>query len=726
MHKHVRTSGGHQSYPLRQWRKLLNTGGGRTTLVTVVLLTFAAACGESDTGGPLGPIYREPEATVEARVEDLLSRMTLEEKIAQMHGVPFGQGQEQNATPDNTRLGIPGFHMIDGMRGVSISTGAATTFPVGSARGATFDPDLETEVGEAIGAEARAKGHNVLLAPTINLLRHPRWGRAQETYGEDPVHIGVMGAGFVRGVQQHVIANSKHFALNSIEDTRMRVNVTVDERTLREVYLPHFKRTVDAGVGSIMCAYNKVNGDYSCQNGHLLHDILKGDWRFDGFVESDWIFGTRSTVPSAFAGLDIEMPYDTFFGQRLLGAVNSGTVPVDVIDEAVRRILRAKFRFGIFDGKPPLDPATVVESSAHTALALAVERKAIILLKNDGAALPLSRASTHSVAVVGALADTVNLGDHGSSDAKPSYTITPLTGIQNHAAPVQVVNLSRDTLSADDLAQIAAADAAVVVVGFTAADEGEGQIIAGVGDRKMLDLSADQQQLILDVASHNPRTIVVLEGSSAIIVEGFVDHVAAILMAWYPGMEGGNAIAEVLFGDVNPSGKLDVTFPRSEDQLPPFVNDQTQVEYGYYHGYRYVDKNNLDPRYAFGFGLSYTSFAFRNLRLDASTIAPSGQVHASVDVQNTGAIAGDEVVQLYVGYVGSRVDRPVRELKAFQRVALASGETKTVSLTFPATDLAFWDVTANAFVVEPIDYVLESGASSRDLPLQAGFSVVNQ
>ena len=249
-----------------------------------------------------------------------------------------------------------------------------------------------------------------------------------------------------------------------------------------------------------------------------------------------------------------------------------------------------------------------------------------------------------------------------------------------------------------------------MVVGLTFADEGEGQqITPGVGDRKTLDLSADQQQLILDVAQPQPAHDRRLEGGSAIIVDGFVDQVAAILMAWYPGMEGGNAIAEVLFGDVNPSGKLDVTVPRSADQLPPFVNDQSDVEYGYYHGYRYVDKNGLEPRYPFGFGLSYTTFAFRNLRLAASTIAPNGQVRASVDVKNTGTVGGDEVVQLYVGYDGSRVDRPVRELKAFQRVTLAPGETKTVSLAFPATDLAFWDVAANAFVVEPIDYVVECG-----------------
>jgi beta-glucosidase len=393
----------------------------------------------------------------------------------------------------------------------------------------------------------------------------------------------------------------------------------------------------------------------------------------------------------------------------------------------VRRILRVKFRFGLFDDTRRLDPPTVVESSAHTALARTVEREAIVLLKNDDAALPLARQSTHRVAVVGALADTVNLGDRGSSDTMSSYAVTPLAGIQAHAGSVEVVDLSRDTLTADDLQQVAAADAAVVVVGLTFADEGEGQQAANLaGDRTTLDLSTAQQQLILDVASHNPRTIVVLEGGSAILVEGFADQVAAILMAWYPGMEGGNAIAEILFGDINPSGKLDVTVPRSADQLPPFVNDASEVEYGYYHGYRYVDKNDLDPRYPFGFGLSYTSFAFRNLRLAAPTIAPRGQVRATVEVENTGTVAGGEVVQLYVGYEGSGVDRPVRELKAFRRVELAPGQTKTVSLAFPVADLAFWDVTSNAFVVEPIDYLVECGASSRDLPLQARVSVVHR
>lgn len=688
----------------------------------LVLATFVAACGDGDSFTQPGTaVYRNPSALVEARIDDLLARMTLDEKIAQMHGVSLADAQDQNATPDDPQLGIPGFHMIDGPRGVSISTGSATTFPTGSARGATFDPDLEAQVGEAIGAEARAKGNNVLLAPTINLLRHPRWGRAQETYGEDPVHVGTMAAAFIRGVQQHVIASAKHFALNSIENARLVVDVTADERTLREVYLPHFKRAVDAGVGSIMCAYNKVNGFYSCENRHLLHDILKGDWGFTGFVVSDWIFATHSAGPSALAGLDVEMPFAHWYAVPLLQAVNGGTVPIEVIDDAVRRILRAKFQFGIFDGKLPLDPKLVVESTAHIALAREVERKAIVLLKNDGATLPLARDTISRVAVVGALADTANLGDHGSSDAQPSYTITPLAGIRTHAGAVEVVDLSRDTLSAEDLDQIGAADAAVVVVGSTSKDEGEAQVT--IGDRRSLDLSADQQQLIRTVTNRNPRTIVVLEGGSAITVEGFADQVGAILMAWYPGMEGGNAIAEVLFGDANPSGKLDVTVPRTADQLPPFVNTERQVTYDYYHGYRYVDKNDLDPRYPFGFGLSYTSFAFSNLTLAANTIAPTAQVRASVDVENTGGVSGDEVVQLYIGYRNSSVDRPVRELKAFQRVSLGSGEIKTVALAFPAANLAYWDVTANAFIVEPIDYIVEVGSSSRDLPLQARFSV---
>jgi beta-glucosidase len=690
--------------------------------IVIALAALLAACGDDSKPMSTSEVYRNPRAPIEARVEDLLGRMTLEEKVEQMHGAGFpADSRGLYPTRDNTRLGIPGFTMVDGPRGVSAATGFATTFPVGSARGATFDTDLERRVGRAMGEEARARQANVLLAPTINLLRQPQWGRAQETYGEDTFHGGAMGAAFIRGVQEHVIASAKHFALNTIENTRFNVDVTVDERTLREVYLPHFKRAVDAGVGSVMSAYNKVNGEYCSENRHLLTDILKDDWGFDGFVESDWLLAVRSTAPSALAGLDVEMPSPVFYGPKLVAAVNAGAVPMTVIDDAVRRILRMKFRFGIFDGRPPLDPAVVVESPAHQALALEVARKAIVLLKNDAAALPLDRATVRSVAVVGALAARANLGDTGSSAARPSQAVSPLEGIQAAASGVAINAIASDALDADQQRQIEEADAAVVIVGLTATDEGEAGISGG--DRKTLALSAAHQQLIREVASHNARTIVVLEGGSAITVEGWVDQARAILMAWYPGQDGGTAIAEVLFGDVNPSGKLDVTVPTSEAQLPPFDPQATAVEYDYFHGYRYVDHAGLEPRYPFGFGLAYTTFSIHDLRLERDALAADGTLRARVQVTNTGGRSGDEVVQLYVGAVGSSVERAVRDLRAFQRVSLAAGQTKTVTLEVPVADLAYFDVGADRFIVEPIEYVAEVGSSSRDLPLEARFRV---
>lgn len=691
-------------------------------LTAIMFAAVLAACGDGGSTPPSdGEVYRDPSAPIEARVDDLLGRMTLAEKVEQMHGSGFpADSRGLYPTPENTRLGIPGLAMVDGPRGVSAATGFATTFPVGSARGATFDPDLELRVGRAMGAEARARQASVLLAPTINLLRQPQWGRAQETYGEDTFHLGAMGAAFIRGAQEHVIASAKHFAVNSIENTRFNVNVTVDERTLREVYLPHFKRAVDAGVGSVMSAYNKVNGEYCSQNRHLLTDILKDDWGFDGFVESDWLLAVRSTAPSALAGLDIEMPSPAYYGQKLVDAVNVGEVPIAVIDDAVRRILRMKFRFGIFDGRASLDPAIVVESPAHRDLALEVARKAIVLLKND-AALPLDRATVRRVAVVGALAARANLGDTGSSAARPSHAVSPLEGIQAAAGGVAISAIASDEFDADQARQIEDADAAVVVVGLTAADEGEAGISGG--DRETLALSAAHQQLVRDVASHNPRTIVVLEGGSAITVEGWVDQARAILMAWYPGQDGGTAIAEVLFGDVDPSGKLNVTVPTSEAQLPPFDARAKAVEYDYLHGYRSVDHAGLEPRYPFGFGLAYTTFSIHDLTLERESLAADGTLRARVRVANTGARSGDEVVQLYVGAVGSRVERAVRDLRAFQRVSLAAGETKTVTLRVPVADLAYFDVAEDRFVVEPIEYVAQVGTSSRDLPLVARFRV---
>ena len=659
----------------------------------------------------------DADDAVEQRIDTLIAQMTLAEKVDEMHGSALTDGVY--ATPGVDRLGVPGFGMIDGARGVSTIAGNATCFPVAMARGATWDPTLEERVGEAIGTEARARGASVILAPVVNILRHPRWGRAQETYGEDTVHLGQMGVGFIHGAQQHVIASAKHFAANSIEKTRLRVNVQVDERSLREVYLPHFRAAVQRGhTGSIMSAYNKVNGDFCAQNVHLLHDILKGDWGFTGFVESDW-FGNHSTAPSANAGLDVEMPFPQFFAQPLVDAVTGGTVSEATIDAAVRRILRAKLCFRL-DTDPPVPDPSQIETPEHLDLALEVAEKASVLLKNDHAALPLDRSRVASIVVVGDLAATADLGDTGSSLVTPSFAIAPLDGILAGAGPVAVTHVAGPPLSVADEATVAAADAAVVVAGLTSADEGEGQIT--VGDRTMLGLPGGQDDMISSVAALNPRTIVVLEGGSAITMP-WVDQVSAILMAWYPGEEGGQAIADLLFGDVNPSGKLPISFPVAEADLPPFDNVDLTVTYGYYHGYRWLDRNGTTPLFPFGFGLSYTTYQYANLTLDRTTLAPDGRLRVTADVTNTGSVAGDEIAELYVSYQGSSVDRAVRDLKAFARVHLEPGETRTVAFPVRAADLAYWDTTAGAWTVEPITYGVAVGPSSRDLPLQGTFTI---
>jgi len=674
-------------------------------------------------------------AAIEARIDGLIAQMTLDEKIAEKHGTTSVNGLWVASELD--RLGIPGYRMVDGARGVSSGTGYATAFPVASLRGATWDPALEERVGEAIGLEVAAKSGNVLLAPVLNILHHPRWGRAQETYGEDTFHMARMGVGFVRGVQEHVLANAKHYAAYSIENSRFGVNVVVDERTLREQYLPHFQAVVDeANVASIMTSYNQVNGSYSAQNEHLLHDILKGEWGFLGFVESDWLFGTQSTVPSALAGLDIEMPYANFFGAPLLAAVDVdagldagvdagvGAVPLDVIDASVRRILRRQFEYHL-DAPAPRPPSSVVESPAHEALAQQVAEEGIVLLKNDAAALPLDRSKVRSLAVVGALSATANLGDHGSSNVTPSITVTPLQGIQQAAGKVAIASVPTDTLSTADTASVAAADAAVVVVGLTWADEGEFIPGTSPGDRTSLTLSPAHIALVQAVSAANPRTIVVLEGSSAITVEGWIDGVKGLLHAFYPGVQGGTALAGILFGDVNPSGKLPVTVPVAEADLPPFDNTSAQVTYGFFHGYRYVDHDGTTPRFPFGFGLSYTTFSYENLKLSSTTLAPAldGSVTVNAEVRNSGSVAGDEIAELYVGANHSAVERAVRDLKGFQRIHLEAGQTKTVSFTLRARDLAYYDVTTSAWVVEPTDYTVSVGTSSRDLPLTTTLTV---
>lgn len=668
----------------------------------------------------------------ERRISGLLERMSLRDKVGQMSSStpwhrlavmifrynlwPFDSGP-------NRRLGIPPLRFTDGPRGVAI--GRSTCFPVSMARGASFDPALEERVGEVVGIEARARGVNLFGGVCINLLRHPGWGRAQETYGEDPHLLGRLGAGMVTGTQRHLMACVKHFACNSIEDSRFSVNVKVSERALREVYLPHFQDCVEAGCAAVMCAYNRVNGRYCGHHPDLLTRILKKDWGFEGFVVSDFLLAVRDTVAAATAGLDIEYPLRWHYGRRLEKAVSRGDVPMDNIDDSVRRILRQKDRFRDVAARSGYGRDRIA-CADHTRLAREAAEKGIVLLQNRDRTLPLSPEKVRTLAVIGRMAARANLGDTGSSRVRPPSAVSPLEGISRRAGGrVQVRYESGRCLRKARVAA-RAADAAVVVAGTDWIQEGE-NIIPGIGgDRKNLRLKERDERLILAVARENPRTVVVVESGSAVIMEKWRDEAAAILMAWYPGMEGGSAIASLLFGDVNPSGKLPLTIPKSEDQLPAFDTRARDAEYGLFHGYRHFDQLGLTPAFAFGFGLSYTTYHYGNLRLDREAIGPADVLTVSVDVSNAGDRAGEEVAQLYVSCLKSQVERAVKELKGFHRVALRPGETKTVTFELPARELAFWEGEENGgWRVEATDYLVRVGPSSRpeDLDLSAGFRV---
>ncbi len=662
-----------------------------------------------------------PPESIEGKAREILAKMTLDQKVRQMTGDDniirggIAMLRRYNARPicagTDPELGIPPVAFTDGPRGVVM--GASTCFPVSMARGASWDPKLEERIGEAIGIEARSQGANYFGGVCINLLRHPAWGRAQETYGEDPFHLGTMGVALLTGVQKHIMACAKHYALNSIENTRMKVNVRVDERTLREIYLPHFKKCVEAGVASIMGAYNKVNGDYCCENAHLLRDILKQEWEFSGFVLSDFLQGVRDGQKAVNAGLDIEMPFRLRMkAGKLKKLVNRGAILEENIDDAVLRILRQKLRFNTTND-PTRYKIESVASPQHVFLAREAARKGIVLLKNAGSILPLERASVKNIAVFGKLAAYPNIGDLGSSRVRPPYVVTPVEGIQKVGGGSIKVEYDRSTDLPQAIALAKAADVAIIVVGFTQRDEGEHLSTVG-GDRSSLSLRPIDEELIISIARANPRVIVILEGGSAVVMEKWKDNVPAILMAWYPGMEGGNAIADILFGDANPCGKLPCVFPKSPDQLPFFDPHAREIEYGYYHGYRLMDKQKQVPAFPFGFGLSYTTYKYENIQVAPSILDKNEHFRVSVEVTNTGSRPGAEVVQAYIAYPKSPTDRPVKDLKGFRKIALEPGEMKTCTIEIPVKELAYFDAASKSWVIESSDYDVLVGPSSKE------------
>jgi len=667
------------------------------------------------------------KTTYDQKALELIRQMSLEEKVNLMGGdislfrlfwdmIVFGH---YNKAPypagGNKRLGVPPMLFCDGPRGLVPNSG--TCFPVAMGRGASFDIELQEKIGEAIGKEIRAVGGNYFGGVCVNLLRHPAGGRAQETYGEDPFHVGAMGAALTRGVQKHnVMACIKHFALNNQENTRFKIDVSCDERTLREVYLPHFKDAIDAGVASVMGAYNKFRGVQCCHSAYLLRNILKDEWGFNGFVISDFNMGVKDTVEAAEGGCDIEMASTKYYGKRLVKAVRTGQVPEATIDEAVRRIVRTILMFAEAGDPLPEYPHGLIASQEHIALALEAAEKSIVLLKNDPVILPWDRTVIKKLALIGKLGTVENIGDHGSSRVHPPHVVTPLKGLQKLLGPSTEIFYSNGASIAEAVKYASAADAVVFVVGYGHKDEGENSPTVG-GDRDSLQLHQDEIALIQAVASANENCAVVLISGSAILMESWKAKVPAILHAFYPGMEGGTAIARILFGVSNPGGKLPFTIPTDENHLPDFDKNALSVTYDGYHGYTRLEKNGIEPAFAFGFGLSYTSFD----QGFASFQVVGDQVKASVDVANSGDKTGDQVVQFYVGFENSAVDLPKKLLKGFQRVRLEPGESKTVEISCPIDKLRWYNPETSSWELELMVYQAYIGCSSRPADLLSGF-----
>ena len=659
---------------------------------------------------------RNPDE-VEKLVEKYLESLTLEEKTRFMAGDNtiirngLSMAIRYNSYPlpvgKIKRLKIPPWKFMDGPRGTV--GGSSTCFPVSMARGASFDVELEERIGNVIGIENRIQGADFFGGVCINLLRHPAWGRAQETYGEDPFLLGEMGAALTRGVQKHgVMACAKHYCCNSMENMRFKVDVTVDERTLREIYLPHFKKCVDNDVASIMSAYNQVNGHYCGENYHILTEILKKDWKFPGFVISDFIFGVYDAERSIKGGLDTEMPFQIKMKpKKILPLIESGAITEDRINDSVRRILRQKLRF-LGEENLELYNRSNMACSKHTRLALEAALKSMVLLKNKDKILPLNAKKINKIAVLGDLANAHNIGDHGSSRVYPPYVVTPLQGIQEIMGYSKVL-FDKGKKLETALKYAKESDVVIIVAGYTHVDEGE-YMMGKAGDRDLLTLKPKDEKLIKKIAEVNENVIVVMVGSSAIIVEEWKDKVAGIIMGWYAGMEGGHALGQLLFGEVSFSGKLPFMVPKNTDQLPFFDKKAEKITYDYYHGYRLTDKKGWEPAYPFGFGLSYTTFSYGTPTTVNSTITKDGTLEVHLDISNNGDIVGDEIVQLYIGYPESKVDRVVRELKAFTRVALKPNETKSVTLKIPAKDTAYFDVESKSWVVETGKYEVYIGS----------------
>jgi len=648
----------------------------------------------------------------EERAALVVAQMTLDEKVQETGSML--DATHSRETPPIPRLCVPALRLNNGSAGVS--TGGpvqlpATALPAPIGLAATWDPALAWRYGVVEGTETLNEGRNLLEGPDINLARVPVNGRTFEAYGEDPLLAGQISASDIGGIQSKgVIANVKHFAANNQETDRTTIDELIDERTLHEIYLPAFEASVRQGhSGSVMCAKNQVNNAFSCENRELLTDILRGQWGFDGFVVSDFN-SCHSTVNCANNGMEFELPSAKFFGPALKNAIAAGTVSLSTVDEHVRRIMATLVRFGVFDRPQTVTP---IDAAAGGAVSREIAGRAAVLLKNDAHALPLDAGALHSIALVGPFATAAMTGGGGSSHVKALYTVSPADGIRARVGPGVGVTVDDGSDLTRAAATAAAADVAVVMVGD---NEAEGR------DRPNLSLSGTQDALVAAVAAANPHTVVVLKSGGPVLMP-WLAQVPTVLEAWYPGEEDGTVVSALLFGDVNPAGKLPITFPKAEGDVPantpaqyPGVNGVASYSEGVFMGYRHYDAHGIEPLFPFGYGLSYTDFRFGPMR----TLRVLGQVFAVVTVTNTGARAGTEVVQAYVSHpADSAVPEPPNQLGAFTTVTLAPGETRAVLLHLSPRAFAYWSVPFGRWVVQPGVYRVSVGDSSRSLPLAA-------
>ncbi|MGN6179771.1 MAG: glycoside hydrolase family 3 C-terminal domain-containing protein, partial [Mucilaginibacter sp.] len=686
------------------------------------------------------------EATLKIKIDHIVKQLTLEEKIAMLHGNALF------SSAGVKRLGIPELTCDDGPLGVREeilrfdwnsahwTTDSATFMPNGSAIAATWNPAMANLYGVVIGQEANARKKDVMLAPAFNICRMPLCGRTYEYYSEDPYLNAQLAVEAVRGIQsQHVAACIKHFAANNQEENRNDVNSVVDERALREIYLPAFKAAVQQGnAWAVMSAYNKVNGYWCSENDFLLNKVLKNEWGFKGLVMSDW-GGTHHTVAAANNGLDIEMgssgPYDKwYFAKPLLAAVKAGKVSVKTIDEKVKRILWVMYHTSMSANHPQGSIAT----PEHEKAAYTIASESITLLKNDDHLLPLKTSEIKSIAVIGDNAVRTFASGGFGAGVKAKYEVTALAGIRSRlgktidikfaqgykanylASNTDAQNAGYDkpnqALIDEAVALAKTTDVAILCIGSNREYESEGH------DRKTLALPFGEQALVDAVTAANPKTIIVIMAGAPYDLNKIKKANHTIVWSWFNGSEAGDALADVLTGSVNPSGKLPFTFPASLHDSPAFAlntypskNLTANYKEGILVGYRWYDTKKIEPLYCFGYGLSYTNFKYSGLKTDKHIYKKGDKIKIWVDVKNTGAVTGKETVQLYIGKGNSVVERAEKELKAFKKVSIAPGKVSAVALNVNVNDLAYFDDATHKWIVEPGKYKLMAGSSSQDI-----------